>query len=176
MNLLASLNLDDVSADTNAIPANTYEAIVSKVAYVNVASKNEVAHVITYKVVSGSYKGATLPHWFAVGSNPQWAGEPGKSELKGYTPTMTDQAKQWYKKAFVDLGVSETAITTFDPESLVGTAINLTVKVNTSNGKEYRNVNGVSLRKGGTGFDADADQMVDATAPKSFDEIDTTDF
>ncbi len=146
-NPMASLGLDKVTADPNAVPAGVYDCVVSKVEFVHGKSNNSLGHVITYQIEDGDYKGASITHWFTLGDNPTFAAD-GKTPT-GYNPTMTEQQKTYYKKAFVDLGIPEDMVTSTDPQSVVGRKCTVTVKVNEPTpGKIYRNVSGVTLRDG----------------------------
>ncbi len=145
-NPMASLGLDKVTADPNAIPAGVYDCTVSKVEYVHAKSKNTLGHVITYLVESGDYKGASITHWFTLGNNPTF---DANGSPTGYEPTMTEQNKTYYKKAFVDLGIPEDQVGLVDPASVVGRKCTVTLKINEpSPGQVYRNVSGVTLRDG----------------------------
>ena len=65
-NLLASLGLDSVSADPNAIPDNRYNGEVVKSEYVVAKRKGTLNHVITYRVTEGDHKGAEKAEWFKL--------------------------------------------------------------------------------------------------------------
>lgn len=149
VNLLASLGLGDVSADVNSLPDNRYAGIVSRSEYVVVPAKNNkpatLSHVITYKVTDGDMKGREKAEWFRLGIDPVDANgnvPERASEVTSYTPTMTDNAKTWYKKRWVDCGVPEEAIPGADLNLLVGKPIIFGTK--TENG--YSNVKYVEKR------------------------------
>lgn len=143
MSLMGSLGLDSVEADPNAIADGTYKAVVFKSEYV-VSKKDDVFHVITYKVIDGPRKGAQKAEWFKLGTDPVREG-PG-NVLVGMTPTMTEQAKPWYKKRWVDLGVPEAEVATADPSRLVG--INVDFGVKTKDG--YQNITFATASAEGT--------------------------
>src|SRR3954468_3277747 len=89
--LLGSLGLNDVPADPNAIPDNTYDGEVMKSELVFVASKNSINHVITYKVTEGERKGAQKQEWYELGVAPVDAsGAPATSvkDAVSFTPSM----------------------------------------------------------------------------------------
>lgn len=138
-NLLNSLGLGEVEADPNAIPDGRYDAVVMKSEYVHVKGKDALAHVITYKVTDGDNAGAQVPHWFNLGVNPKF-NENGQPI--SFTPTMTQGNKQWYKKAFVDLGIPEDQVTATPISALVGRECTIGVKKN----GQYRNVTYVEAR------------------------------
>ena len=145
-NLLASLGLDSVSADPNAIPDNRYNGEVVKSEFVVAKKKGTFNHVITYRVTEGDHKGAEKAEWFKLGEDCVTAdGQPAEraSDVANYTPSMTDNAKTWYKKRYVDLGISEEKVGRIAPEDLVG--IKVTFGTKTSNG--YQNINYVEARE-----------------------------
>ena len=145
-NLMASLGLDQVSADPNKVPDNTYDCFVADVDYAYSTGKNVVGHVINYQIEDGPHKGSRISHWFSVGSDPVY---DANGTLTNFRPTMSDGQKTWYKKAFVDLGMPEDQVGVADPKSLIGTKC--TVKVQTSaQDSRYQNVTQVNLRSGAT--------------------------
>lgn len=141
MDLMATLGLDKVEGDPNALPDGRYLGVIFKSEYVHVPNKNSYSHVITYQVVDGAKKGAQKPEWFTIGTDPVF-GEDGKT-LESLTLTMTETAKDWYKKRLLDLGVSEEEVPTFKPESLVGKPVVFGIKKKDG----YRNINFVELRE-----------------------------
>ncbi len=147
-NLLAGLGLGNVEADPNAVPDGRYDGVVHTSQYVLSEARNTVAHAIGYKVTEGDYHGMTPASQYTVlGTDPKDANGnfPSKvSEIVSYTPTMTETAKQWYKKAYVDLGIPEQDIEATSPEMLVGIPVTFGVKKN----GQYRNINFVERRDG----------------------------
>lgn len=103
MGLLDSLGLDQVQGDPNAIPDGPYKGKVVKSEIAVVDAKNTVSHVLTLRVTEGPHKGAEKQRWYQLGKDPQRDGTPA-NKLVGFTPTMTDQQKTWYKKMWADLG------------------------------------------------------------------------
>lgn len=141
--LFNSLGLGNVEADPNKIPDGTYDGDVMKSELVLVPAKARISHVITYIVTSGSKKGAQKQEWFEIATNPVDSnGQPAQklSEVASATPSMTEQAKPWYKMRLTDLGGSDQEIDngTFDLSSIVGTPCTFGVKTNE---KGYQNVN-----------------------------------
>jgi hypothetical protein len=136
MSLLDSLGLDDVAADPNDIPDGPYVGVVKKSEFVHNKKANTYSHVITYSVTEGERKGAERQEWFTLGevTATDEAGKP-----TALTPTMKDSQKPWYKKRWLDLGVTEEEFPTKKntPEILVGTPVRFGVKRN--NG--YININ-----------------------------------
>lgn len=131
--LFNSLGLGNVEADPNSIPDNTYEGDIMKSEMVLVPAKARISHVITYLVTEGTKKGAQKQEWFELATNPVDSnGQPATklTEVASATPSMTEQAKPWYKKRLVDCGADEAAIDngTFDLSSLVGTPVTFGVK------------------------------------------------
>lgn len=143
--LMATLGLDAVDSDPNKVAPNTYDAVVVDVDCVLTHQKTQVAHVITYKIESGDHAGARIPHFFNLGKDPV-VDEAGN--IKGYTPTMTDGNKKWYKKAFVDLGIPEAQVSSHDPKSNIGKKVTIGVKHTTSEKGVFQNVSFVRLRDG----------------------------
>lgn len=143
MSLIGSLGLDAVEADPNYLADGAYPGEVFKSEYVIREKDGEetVNHVITYRVTEGDRKGAQKAEWFRLGKDPVREGPA--NELVGMTPTMTEQAKTWYKKRLVDLGIPEEEIATLVPQTLVGIPVDFGVK--TKNG--YTNVSFVSRRE-----------------------------
>ena len=141
-NLMASLGMDQVEGDPNALPDGKWVAEVSASDYVHAKNKNTYAHVLSYKVVEGTKKGAIKQEWFTIGEDPVFA-EDGTT-LVGLTPTMTPDQKSWYKKRLLDLGVEESQIDdgTFRPHQVVG----LPITFGTKKKEGYINVNFVELR------------------------------
>lgn len=141
MGIFDSLGMDAVEADPNAIPDGRYAGVVQKSEHVVVAAKNEVSHVITYKVTHGVNKGAQISEWFLLGTAPEL---DENKKLVSFTPGMRDTQRPWYKKRFIDLGIPENAIAAAmeTPESLTGTPVTFGVKKNGA----YRNVSFVEYR------------------------------
>jgi hypothetical protein len=150
MSLLSSLGLNDVPSDPNDIPDGKYDGIVQASEYVLVSSKNTLAHVVTYQVADGEYKGAQKQVWNTLYKNVVDANNnfPDKIEdVKGGESSMTDANKRWYKKMWCDLlnltdaeyGQREANL---KPEDLVG--IPVTFGIKTKDG--YKNVNFVERR------------------------------
>jgi hypothetical protein len=139
--IMQSLGLDQVEADPNKIPDNKYDGEIFESRYVVVASKNQVSHVLTYKVTEGTKSGAQKQEWFTIGTDPVQAdGTPATTieTLAGFTPSMTEQQKTWYKKRLVDVGVAEDQIPDLDITTLVGTPVTFGVKTNDAG---FQNVN-----------------------------------
>lgn len=133
--IMDSLGLDKVEADPNALPDGKWPGEVSRSEYVFVKNKNSVSHVITYRVTAGEHKGAERAEWWLIGTDPV-TDDNGK--ITGVeNVTMTSQAKPWYKKRLLDLGVHETEIMTFKPADLVGTEVTFGTKKNDG----YININ-----------------------------------
>lgn len=143
-NLMDSLDLGSVEADTNALPDGRWAGEVMASRYVHVKKDNSIAHVITYIVTEGERKGAQRQEWFKIGKDPVFEeGHDGDANfVVSLTPTMTDQQKPWYKKRFVDLGVPEEDVPSTKPEDLVGRQVTFGTKKN----GEYINVSFVELR------------------------------
>jgi hypothetical protein len=141
--LMGTLGLDKVEADPNAIPDGKYVGEVMKDEYVHVAKNDTVSHVFTYRVTDGPHKGAQRTEWFQLGTNPT---RDENGNITGLDVTMTEQAKQWYKKRFTDLGVPDAEVPNQKPGDQVGKKINFGVKRNGA----YINVNFVELRQEGT--------------------------
>lgn len=147
-NLLATLGLQNVAADPNDIPPNTYDGEVSDSKFVLMKEKDQFAHVITYKVTDGPHKGAQRPEFFILGHQPRNAqGQfPDKVEdITNYNQAMNDNNKMWYKKRWTDLGIPEADVNagTIGPEVLKGRPVTFGVKVNAQG---FKNVNYVTLR------------------------------
>lgn len=141
MSIFDSLGMGDVEADPNAIPDGRYAGEVYKSEHVVVERKNEVSHVITYRVTHGVNKGAQISEWFLIGTSPVL---DENKNLVGFEPAMRETQKPWYKKRFLDLGIPESGISAAmgEPGSLVGTPVTFGVKKN----GEYRNVSFVEKR------------------------------
>lgn len=139
-NLMASLGMDQVEGDPNALPDGRWVGEVMNSDFVHAKNKNTYAHVITYRVTDGSHKGAQRQEWFTLGENPVFEGDV----LVGLTPTMSEEQKSWYKKRLLDLGVEETRVDdgSFRPHEIVGLPINFGTKKNGA----YININFVELR------------------------------
>lgn len=139
MSFMDSLGIDSVEADPNALPDGKYAGEVFKSELVWSKAKGTISHVITYRVTEGERAGAQRQEWFTLGTDPVYDDE---GNLVSLTPTMTEQAKPWYKKRFVDLGVPEAEVSKTKPEALVGLPVNFGVKKNGA----YININFVELR------------------------------
>lgn len=166
MSLLGSLGLDSVESDPNKIADGVYNGVVFKSEYVvHTKNKNKadeydaVSHVITYQVTDGDRKGAQKAEWFTLGRDPQYdESSPGRP-LVGMTPTMSEAAKPWYKKRWVDLGVDENEVASADPKRLIGTRVRFGVK--TKDG--FQNVSFVEV--------ADGSAQASASASPSAEDI-----
>lgn len=145
-----SLGLDKVEGDLNALPDGAYDGEVFKSVLVYVDSKDTISHVITYKVSDGDYKGRQRDEWFTLGREPRLKdgstptkGEVPLEDLGSFTPTMSEQAKPWYKKRHLDLGFTEDQFAEgIHPSELTGKPV--TFRVKTKDG--YSNVNSVWRR------------------------------
>lgn len=140
MSLFESLGFENVEADPNALPDNKWAGEVYKSEYVVKKAKNEVAHVITYRVTEGDRAGAQRQEWFTFGVGPKYA-EDGKTIVGVETPTMSAQAKPWYVKRWEDLGVPFNAQS--KPEQLIGKKVTFGTKKN----GEFINISFVELRE-----------------------------
>lgn len=141
MGLLDSLGLDQVSGDPNDIPDGPYKGLVVKSEIV-VTKKDEVKHAITYKVSEGPHKGAERAEWFTLGKDPVREG-PGQV-LVGFTPTMSDQAKTYYKKRWADLGVISPNHD--GPMPSIEALLNIPVEFGVKTREGFKNVNWVNRR------------------------------
>ena len=142
MSLLGSLGLDDVPSDPNDIPDGRYNGVVFKDEFV-VKSDDTVHHVITYKVEDpAQFAGAQKAEWFKVGINPER--DATTNALVGFTPTMEETPKRWYKKRLAsDLGLSDEQIAAYKPGDLTGKPVTFGIKTN--NG--WKNINFVETRE-----------------------------
>lgn len=125
--LLGSLGLDKVDGDPNNIPDGPYKGVITKSEIFVSDKKNSVNHVVTIRVTEGNRKGARKQQWFKLGTDPVRDEGPSK-KLIGYTPTMTDQAKSYYKQFWMDCGVNEAEIGTLPFEALVGVDVTFNAK------------------------------------------------
>lgn len=144
-NLLASMGLDNVEADPNAIPDGKYDGVVFKSEYVLIKAKDQLSHVVTYKVTDGDRNGAQRAVWYNLGNNVKdSSGEfpTDVNDIVSFTPTMSEASKPWYKKMFVDLGIAEQDVSTTPIEALVGIPVTFGVKKKDG----YTNVNFVERR------------------------------
>lgn len=134
--LLDTLGLDDIPADPNAIPDGPYVGVVKKSEFVHNKKNNKLSHVITYAVTEGERKGAERQEWFTLGDV---TATDDKGNVTGFTPSMKEEQKPWYKKRWLDLGCTEEEYPTRknQPETLVGTPVRFGVKRN----GEYININ-----------------------------------
>lgn len=144
--IMSSLGLDAVEADPNAIPDGRYNGEVFKSEYVYNPKNKTVAHVITYRVIDGSHKGATVTDWNSLGKDPVFAeGHDGEiAHVVSMTNTQDEQNKRYYKKTFVDLGIAEQDVPNTSVEELVGKKVIFGVKKNGN----YRNITFVEIRDG----------------------------
>jgi len=160
--LMASLGLDDVSSDTNSIPDNTYDCFVADVQYVWIEAKNRLSDVITYQVEFGDHKGSRIPHWFSLGTDASFDAEGNPN---GYKPNMNDKQKQFYKKAFTDLGIPENEVNAEARNRIVGQKCTVTVKTNAKDTR-YQNVTSVKVRNGQSGTQS-ANEPVSLVRPSN---------
>lgn len=160
--LNASLGLGEVEADPNLIPDGSYDGKVLKSEYV-LSGNKKVAHVLTYQVTEGQYKGAQRQHWNNLGENALDAnGQPAEkiADVASFTPTMTDQSKTYYKKLWLDLGIDTDQVAA-NPADLVGKPITFGVKRN----GQYLNINFVQLRQPVAGFGPEPVAASEFSAP-----------
>lgn len=146
MGLIASLGLDAVTGDPNDLPVGRFDGVVSKSEFVLNKDKNKVSHVITYQVTEGENKGGSKQVWYdlyteivdAEGNFPATV-----ADIKGGKPAMTENNKNWYKKALMDLsGCTREEASALEPEQLEGAEV--TFGIAEKNG--YRNVSFVERR------------------------------
>lgn len=145
--LNATLGLQNVEADPNTIPDGRYDGKITKSEYV-LTKAGKVAHVTTFTVTDGQYKGAQRQKWDNLGENAKDAnGNPAEKidEVVAFDPLMSDNNKTWYKKFWADLGI-DTDTVQAKPEMLVGKLVTFGVKRN----QGYPNINFVELRTEGT--------------------------
>lgn len=145
--LMASLGLETVEADPNAIPDGKYSGVVFKSEYVHHkakgaegdAPKDHISHVITYKVTDGGdAHGKEKADWYLIGREVR---DPNTNEVVRVEPLMKETQKPWYKKRLMDLGVPEAEIATLNVESLTGLPVIFGVK----NKDGFRNITFVEL-------------------------------
>lgn len=146
MSLLGTLGLDKVEGDPNNLPDGKYRGVVSRSEYVE-KKDGTLSHVITYKVTdpSSPRKGAEKAEWFNLGKDVVRDDSPAK-KITGFTPTMSEAAKPWYKKRFLDLGIPEDRINEIDVADLVGVEVDFGVK--TKDG--FSNINFAQKASGNT--------------------------
>lgn len=126
MGLLDSLELDNVEADRNALPDGKWPGVITRSEIVVVQKNNTVNHVITYQVDENSdRKGAQRQEWFRLGVDPVF---DDNKNIVSMTPTMTEDAKSWYKKRHVDLGIPEDQVSSTEPKDLVGKKVTFGTK------------------------------------------------
>lgn len=167
-NLLQSLGLESVEADPNHIPDNKYNGVVNESQLVVAKNKGTLNHVITYKVTEGDRKGAEKQEWFKIGKDPVDAEgnlATKAEDVVNYTPDMTDTAKQWYKKRWVDLGVPEEQVGQVEFSVLKGKLVTFGVKSKDG----YQNINFVEAREATAAEQADVPQSLDATPTSTTD-------
>lgn len=140
MGLLGSLGLDEVEADPNNIPDGRYDGFIKSDELV-VKKNGEVSLVITYKVSEGDRKGAERTEWYTLGKDP--VRNPTTQAVEGYTPTMDETAKSWFKKRLVDCGLNEQQIADYEPGDLANKKVTFGVKRNGN----FININFVELRE-----------------------------
>ena len=158
-NLLSSLGLESVPADPNSIPDNRYNGEVVKSEYVVAKNKGTLNHVITYRVTEGDNKGAEKAEWFKLGEDcvdANGAKAERADDVVNYTPSMTDNAKTWYKKRYVDLGIQEDQVGRMDIADLVG--IKVTFGLKTKDG--WQNINFVERREASAAEQASVPQAL----------------
>jgi hypothetical protein len=145
INPLASLGLDKVSGDPNSVPDGKYDGEIVRSEYVTSERQDTISHVVTLQVTGGDANGKQKPKFFQLGKEPrdsQGNFAQNFSDVANYTPTMSDDNKDWYKKFLLDMGVPENEINGYDISKLVGTKVTFGVK--TKDG--YSNVNFVEKR------------------------------
>jgi len=141
-NLFDSLGLGDVDADPNAIPDGRYDAVVASADMVHIKSKNSAAIVFNYQV-EGDYAPARIAQFQNLGNNVV-LDDNGK--IKSFTPTMSQQNKQFLKKAFVDLGVPESTVSTTPTMDLLAMVVGRKCTIGVKKNGAYRNVSYVEYR------------------------------
>lgn len=161
MGLMDSLGLENVEADPNALPDGKWPGVISKSEYVLAKQKDIVNHVISYLVTDGDRKGAIRQEWFGL---VKGATQDENGNWVGGTPVMSEQQKPWYKKRLMDLGVPETAMSSFKPEDLVGKEVTFGTKKN----GEFININFVELRNPASGGFANPALTEATPAPANF--------
>lgn len=112
VNLLATLGLATVEAAGELKP-NKYDGVVERSALVYSESKDQISHVITYKVTEGTATGGTKDEWFNFGNNPLDANGQHTTDpeaVVSFTPTWSEQNQSFYKKRLIDLGVPEDVV------------------------------------------------------------------
>ncbi len=144
--VFSTLGLDEIEADPNFLPDGKWAGEVVREDYVFVKSKNEVSHVLTYRVTEGvepdsPWLGRERTEWFTLGTGPEY---DDKGSIIGITTaTMTQKQRPWYKKRLLDLGIPESEQTDdYRPGPLVGRKITFGTKKNGA----YVNINFVELR------------------------------
>lgn len=144
--LLNSLGLNDVKAkesDNGNPPDGPYNGIVSKSEIFVKRDGSKVSHLIEYTVKDApKYNGYRKSEFFELGTNPVYDGTPA-NRLVSFTPTMDDEAKSWYKKRWVDLGIPEEEIGTSDFSVLLNKLVTFGMKTK----NEWQNVSYVRLRE-----------------------------
>lgn len=170
MSLLASLGLDEVSADPNDIPVGKYDGIVLKSQFVLQENKDTLSHALTYKVTEGEFAGAQKQQWYTLYENPRDANgvfPTDIKDLKAAKPALSENAKRYYKKLFVDLlGIPEEEVKNQEPEVLEGRPITFGVKLKDG----YKNVSFVEARQSSPSVPAgpvSLDPFTQATAPQA---------
>lgn len=151
MDILGTLGLSDVKAPGDLAVGN-YDGVIFQSEFVLVPARDDkpaqISHVFTYKVESGDdNNGTKKQHWFNLGKNPVDAEGNFPSSVEavaGYESTMTEKNKQYYKEAWINLGVPEQEVGKRAPETLVGLPI--TFRIYNNNG--YKNVALNGLRAG----------------------------
>lgn len=159
VNIYEQMGMENVESDPNNVPDGAYAGTVSKSEIV-ATKKDKVAHAITYRVSDGKYKGAQVTEWFTLGDNPEWTqGEYGTKTLTGFTPTMSEQQRVWYKKRFTDFGLSEASGTLQQAMGDVSQLENAPVTFGVKKNNGYVNVSFVELRN--------TEASVQATTPNA---------
>lgn len=146
--LMASLGLDAVEADPNALPDGKYGCVIFKSEYVKHkakgskgdAPKDHISHVITYKVNDGGTKnGIEKQEWFLIGREITDA----TGSVTGFESLMTEKQKPWYKKRLVDLGVPEAEVSSLDVTTLTGRPVTMGIRHKDG----FENISFVELRE-----------------------------
>lgn len=164
-----SLGLNAVAGDPNNLPDGRYDGKVAKESLIYVDSKDTLSHVIQYQVTDGEKKGGTKDEWFTLATQPRLkdGSRPAKGEVDITTigslePSMSDQAKDWYKKRYLDLGFTSEEVDSNSVE--IGALVGLPVTFGVKRKDGYVNINFVEKRE----VDA-ATSTTESTGPVSLD-------
>src|SRR5699024_9008844 len=125
MSLLGNLGLDQVDSNPDDLPDGVWAGKVHDSKIIT-TKKGNVTHMIDYMVTQGEKAGTRKAEWFTHGT-PQY---DDNGNLVGVTPTMTDNAKSWYKKRLIELGVPENQISSLQVEDLIGREVMFGTKRN----------------------------------------------